>query len=54
MKLADATCDPGPGRLAYMFAVPITPPALSVATTVRAGGLTIHIARASDSLMSGS
>jgi hypothetical protein len=38
MKLADATWDPGPGRLAHMLAEPITVPPSSVATDVRPGG----------------
>ncbi len=54
MKLADATCDPGPGRFAYMLAVPSTVPSGSVATTVRPGGSIIHSRRASASSMSGS
>ena len=54
MKLADATCDPGPGRFAYMLAVPSTVPSESVATTVRPGGSIIHSRRASASSMSGS
>ena len=54
MKLALATCDPGPARLAYMFAVPtISSPAL-LATVVRPGGPTIHIARASSWVIAGS
>jgi hypothetical protein len=52
MKLAEATCDPGPPRLAYMLALPSTVPSGSVATTVRPGGPTIHIRRPSASSMS--
>src|SRR4051812_34794235 len=54
MKLALATCAPGPARLAYMFAVPriASPPA--VATVVRPGGLTIHSACPSASVIAGS
>ena len=54
MKLADATCEPGPGRLAYMLAVPSTVPSESVATTVRPGGSIIHMLRPSASSISGS
>ena len=53
MKLALATCAPGPARLAYMFAVPDTA-APSTATVVRPGEATIHIARAWSSVISGS
>jgi hypothetical protein len=53
MKLALATCEPPPGRFAYMFADPITAPS-SAATTVLAGGPRNHIAHPSASVMSGS
>ena len=52
MKLAEATWDPGPGRLGYMFAVPTTAPPSSTATTVRPGGATIQRRRACSSVMS--
>jgi len=52
MKLALATCPPGPARFAYMFAVPSTAP-LSAATVVRPGAATVHSSRASRSVSSG-
>src|SRR5215211_537356 len=45
MKLAVETCEPGPGRLGPMCAVPSTRPP-SQATTVRPGGDTTHTSRA--------
>ena len=54
MKLAEAMWEPRPGRFGYMFALPMTVPSSSTATTVRPGGPTIHIAPASDSSISGS
>jgi hypothetical protein len=53
MKLALATCAPGPARFGYMFAVPATA-VPSTATVVLPGGATIHNARASSSVISGS
>jgi hypothetical protein len=53
MKLALATCAPGPARFAYMFAVPATS-ARSTATVVRPREPTIHSARPSSSVISGS
>jgi hypothetical protein len=53
MKLALATCAPGPARFAYMFAVPRTA-APSRATVVRPGEATIHGARPSSSVICGS
>ena len=54
MKLPLATWEPPPVRFAYLFAVPATVPSWSAATTVRPGGPTIHVLRASSSSMSGS
>jgi len=54
MKLALATCAPGPARLAYMFAVPRTAWSSPTATTVRPGAGTIHIARAVSASIAGS
>jgi hypothetical protein len=45
MKLAVATCDPGPGRFGPILAVPRTR-ASSTATTVSPGGASTHKARA--------
>src|SRR3954468_9843546 len=45
MKLAVATCDPGPGRFGPIFAVPSTRDP-SQATTVWPGGDSTHIRRA--------
>jgi hypothetical protein len=53
MKLALAMCAPGPARFAYMFAVPSSAPP-STATVVRPGDATIHSARPSSSVISGS
>ena len=44
----------GPGRLAYMFAVPSTCPSGRAATVARLGGATIPIARAVASSIVGS
>lgn len=46
MKLAVATCDPRPGRLGPIFAVPSTA-APSTETTVWAGGGSTQVRRAS-------
>lgn len=45
MKLAVATCDPGPGRFGPIFAVPRTAPSWSTATEVRPGGRSTHTSR---------
>src|SRR5215217_2011770 len=45
MKLAVETCEPGPGRLGPIWAVPSTRVPLQ-ATTVRPGGATTHTSRA--------
>ena len=57
MKLALATCDPGPGRFGYMFALPRTVPSASIATVVRLSGSAegdIQSARPCSSVRSGS
>jgi hypothetical protein len=46
MKLALDTCAPLPPKFGFIFAVPITVPSSSVATTVRPGGSSIQMARA--------
>ncbi len=55
MKLALATCDPGPGRFGYMLALPRTVPSSSTATVVRlSGDGDIHNERACSNVRSGS
>jgi hypothetical protein len=43
MKLADATCAPGPPRLRYMLAEPRTSPSSETTTETRPGADTIQV-----------
>lgn len=52
MKLADATCEPGPLRLAYILAEPTTVPSDRTATAVRPGADAIQLRRACASVIS--
>jgi hypothetical protein len=54
MKLPLATWSPGPGRFAYMLALPTIAPSSPIATVVRPGGRSIHISRAASSPIAGS
>ena len=53
MKLAVDTCEPGPGRLVPIFAVPSTR-SPSTATTVRPGAASTHMPYDCSAVIAGS